>query len=68
MSALPALKAPATGFAGAIIDWQRKAGRHDLPWQNTRDPYRIWLAEVMKASRAACASSIVNARSSSLSP
>jgi A/G-specific adenine glycosylase len=44
---LSALKAPATGFAGAIIDWQRKAGRHDLPWQKTRDPYRIWLAEVM---------------------
>ena len=23
------------------------AGRHDLPWQNTRDPYRIWLSEIM---------------------
>ena len=22
-------------------------GRHDLPWQNTRDPYRIWLSEIM---------------------
>jgi len=22
-------------------------GRHDLPWQNTRDPYPIWLAEIM---------------------
>jgi A/G-specific adenine glycosylase len=22
-------------------------GRHDLPWQGTRDPYRIWLSEVM---------------------
>ena len=21
--------------------------RHDLPWQNTRDPYRIWLSEIM---------------------
>jgi A/G-specific adenine glycosylase len=22
-------------------------GRHDLPWQNTHDPYRIWLSEIM---------------------
>ena len=22
-------------------------GRHDLPWQVTRDPYRIWLSEIM---------------------
>ncbi len=36
-----------TGFATALIAWQRRAGRHDLPWQNTRDPYRIWLSEIM---------------------
>jgi len=34
-------------FADALIDWQRRAGRHDLPWQGTRDPYRIWVSEVM---------------------
>jgi len=22
-------------------------GRNDLPWQNTRDPYRVWLSEIM---------------------
>ena len=27
--------------------WQRRHGRHGLPWQGTRDPYRIWLSEVM---------------------
>lgn len=27
--------------------WQRVHGRRDLPWQRTRDPYRIWLAEIM---------------------
>lgn len=27
--------------------WQRRAGRHDLPWQKTRDPYRVWLSEIM---------------------
>ena len=30
-----------------MIDWQRVHGRHDLPWQRTRDPYRIWLSEIM---------------------
>ncbi|MBC7781876.1 MAG: A/G-specific adenine glycosylase, partial [Proteobacteria bacterium] len=30
-----------------MIDWQRANGRHDLPWQRTRDPYRIWLSEIM---------------------
>jgi A/G-specific adenine glycosylase len=34
-------------FARQIIDWQRKYGRHDLPWQVSRDPYAIWLSEVM---------------------
>jgi A/G-specific adenine glycosylase len=34
-------------FADSIIDWQRGHGRHDLPWQGTRDPYRIWVSEIM---------------------
>jgi A/G-specific adenine glycosylase len=34
-------------FADALVDWQRRAGRHDLPWQRTRDPYRIWVSEIM---------------------
>ncbi|TNF63968.1 MAG: A/G-specific adenine glycosylase [Burkholderiales bacterium] len=35
------------GFAARLIDWQRRCGRHDLPWQGTRDPYRVWLSEIM---------------------
>ncbi len=34
-------------FADRLIDWQRLHGRHSLPWQNTRDPYRVWLSEIM---------------------
>lgn len=34
-------------FAPRIVAWQRQHGRHDLPWQNTRDPYRIWISEIM---------------------
>ena len=34
-------------FAAKLIAWQKQHGRHDLPWQGTRDPYAIWLAEIM---------------------
>ncbi len=34
-------------FAPWLIAWQRQHGRHGLPWQQTRDPYRVWLSEVM---------------------
>lgn len=34
-------------FAARLVTWQKRQGRHDLPWQNTRDPYRIWLSEIM---------------------
>ena len=34
-------------FAEKLIAWQRRHGRRGLPWQDTRDPYRIWLSEVM---------------------
>ena len=37
----------AAAFATRLVAWQRGHGRHDLPWQRTRDPYRIWLSEVM---------------------
>jgi A/G-specific adenine glycosylase len=36
-----------TDFSTRLIAWQRLHGRHDLPWQNTRDAYRIWLSEIM---------------------
>jgi A/G-specific adenine glycosylase len=35
------------GFAGRVVRWQRTHGRNSLPWQNTRDPYRVWLSEIM---------------------
>jgi A/G-specific adenine glycosylase len=34
-------------FAPRLIEWHARHGRHDLPWQNTRDPYRIWVSEIM---------------------
>ncbi|MEY2690395.1 MAG: hypothetical protein RL375_4595 [Pseudomonadota bacterium] len=34
-------------IAPALVAWQRESGRSHLPWQATRDPYRVWLSEVM---------------------
>ena len=34
-------------FAIRIVNWQKTHGRHTLPWQNTQDPYRVWLSEIM---------------------
>jgi A/G-specific adenine glycosylase len=36
-----------SAFAARIVAWQRAHGRHGLPWQGTRDAYRIWLSEIM---------------------
>jgi A/G-specific adenine glycosylase len=38
---------PPADFAARIVAWQRTHGRHGLPWQQGRDPYRVWLSEVM---------------------
>jgi len=34
-------------FARRLIAWQRRHGRHDLPWQESADPYPVWLSEIM---------------------
>ncbi|MBF8176492.1 A/G-specific adenine glycosylase [Herminiimonas contaminans] len=34
-------------FSADVITWQKQHGRHALPWQNTRDAYRVWLSEIM---------------------
>ena len=33
-------------FQQQLLTWYDRCGR-DLPWRRTRDPYRIWLSEVM---------------------
>ncbi|MCK7595276.1 A/G-specific adenine glycosylase [Pseudomarimonas salicorniae] len=34
-------------FAPRLLDWFERHGRHDLPWQHPRSPYRVWVAEIM---------------------
>jgi A/G-specific adenine glycosylase len=41
------LAPPDPEFSADVIRWQKAHGRHALPWQNTRDAYRIWLSEIM---------------------
>src|SRR3546814_4600831 len=34
-------------FADRLLAWFDVSGRHDLPWQHPRSPYRVWLSEIM---------------------
>ncbi len=34
-------------FSRHLLAWYRRHGRTDLPWKRTRDPYRIWVSEIM---------------------
>lgn len=33
-------------IAGPLLDWYAENGR-DLPWRKTRDPYKIWVSEII---------------------
>jgi A/G-specific adenine glycosylase len=48
MAARPGIK-PRPGqpsLARLLLDWYRR-GHRDLPWRASRDPYRIWISEIM---------------------
>jgi len=34
-------------FSTAVLDWFDRHGRHDLPWQQGINPYRVWVSEIM---------------------
>jgi A/G-specific adenine glycosylase len=34
-------------FRQRLLDWYDRHGRHDLPWQTDRSPYRVWISEIM---------------------
>ncbi len=36
----------AAAFLGKLTEWYHSHGR-DLPWRHTRDPYAIWLSEII---------------------
>ena len=34
-------------FSTAVLTWFDRHGRHDLPWQQQINPYRVWVSEIM---------------------
>jgi A/G-specific adenine glycosylase len=47
---MPLLKQPLpnnTAFTEALLTWFDSNGRKNLPWQNPRTPYHVWISEVM---------------------
>jgi A/G-specific adenine glycosylase len=34
-------------IAPRLLAWHARAGRHHLPWQLDRHPYRVWVSEIM---------------------
>ncbi|MES2859760.1 MAG: A/G-specific adenine glycosylase [Pseudomonadota bacterium] len=38
---------PVQEYAPRVLAWFDSHGRHDLPWQHPRTPYRVWLSEIM---------------------
>lgn len=34
-------------FTEKLLKWYDRAGRRNLPWQRDRDPYKIWVSEIM---------------------
>lgn len=30
-----------------LIKWHSSFGRHDLPWQKNKNPYHVWISEIM---------------------
>ena len=34
-------------FTPTLLAWYAEHGRHDLPWRQTTDPYRIWISEII---------------------
>jgi len=42
-----AAAAAADHLGPALVAWHAASGRHDLPWQVDRTPYRVWVSEIM---------------------
>ncbi|WP_136249006.1 A/G-specific adenine glycosylase [Halomonas borealis] len=47
MTETPPAILPAETFQRRLLEWFDAHGRHDLPWQHDRTPYRVWVSEIM---------------------
>lgn len=46
-AAMPTPRLAPDAFQRRLLDWFDQHGRHDLPWQSPRTPYRVWVSEIM---------------------
>jgi A/G-specific adenine glycosylase len=37
----------AKSFAPRLLEWNREENRRQMPWKGEKDPYRIWLSEII---------------------
>lgn len=44
---MPTPRLPPDEFQKRLLAWFDQHGRHDLPWQAPRTPYRVWVSEIM---------------------
>ncbi|MFM8413429.1 MAG: A/G-specific adenine glycosylase [Planctomycetota bacterium] len=44
--AVAAAPVPGPAVAAVLVAWYRRH-RRDLPWRKSRDPYRVWVSEIM---------------------
>lgn len=44
---MPKTKKNTDSFSQLLLRWFDQHGRHDLPWQIDRSPYRVWISEIM---------------------
>src|SRR5687768_7914767 len=47
LSIILKLLPPVQSLAPKLLKWYQHCGRHDLPWQQRSDPYRVWVSEIM---------------------
>jgi A/G-specific adenine glycosylase len=41
------IKVQPAEFNKLLLAWYKKHGRHELPWQQDKSPYRVWISEIM---------------------
>jgi len=40
-------KSPDFSFSRILLNWDKKKNRRQMPWKGEKDPYRIWLSEII---------------------
>ena len=37
----------ANGFTEGLMEWHRRVNDRAMPWKGEKDPYKVWLSEVI---------------------